>query len=641
MRARMTTPSHHTRPNEHMRGTSVADLFNAFRSQPLPDALDAWRWRINQHNDDVSGLAQYALSVLDEVGEGALREIFATHDITVGRLSTSGMFWLSFTRSELTDAEAETLLAVETALNRLVLVNRVLTDLVSTSDEATCRRADWACLRAVADQAPALLAEVTRANPLADFHGAYATHGGEWDVRSRFAHAIEHSSLPYRTDYRFDVDVVERSFSIDFAVPTARMLPGRPGLSMAPAYALRAAVVYAAGAFGTSLRITHVTVTAHEASSEGAAVASLRFKRDAFIGATMAAVDDGRAADARYDTDLSALVSLVACEQKRLKVASDGTLAPIDPLGAFLGPQPPIAFDARTLPPEATALLCADTVRELDVMSPQDEDLQERIEQARADALDSPLLAIAQLEDVVADCIARQVLPQDNEIPLYCLGTVERYLVSLAGFTGDQRFVRAPDALFAARIDLARLLRMIGDLDRSLAQAQAALELAPTSTLGYLETATTLGALGSPDTAIDVLRRGMRLCYLPDSLTFMDYRLAYLLWSAGKTDVAIAAYVLALDDDRIGAVAARELAEAMAEVGMAERPSREAAAQTLAEEDFCTEANPEIIDLMGRLAVILTDADLTCAARPALLLVSTLERNDAIGSIASSLHTRD
>lgn len=636
------------------------EFFGSLLSQPLPDALDAWRYRIRSADRDpaaepVSGFERYALRTLDAARDDRLRPIYAHHRVTLGRLATTGLFWVGYTASHVSDDESETLLAIEATLNRLVLAWRALdaAHLSAAPTEGLCSQEDWASLRRIVDQAEGLMAHVLIDNPLDGFHGIPAKRGREWDVRSRFAWAAEHLVLPYRTDYRFDCDVEEGVMCVDFATPRASAMPAtrwrseggwedrsllRP--AAASAYALRAAALYAACAFGANLGIESVVVCAHDATSTGEEILSVRFSRASFLASTMQTIEDGRLTSASL-TSATQVLDLVSPTETRIALGAYGGLSKIEPLVARLSPQPPVAYDSRLLPAEAASLLHADTVLELDVMSPRDEDLLARVEEARDDARDSQLLAIAQLEDVVAACLDRQKLPGEGELALYCSGVVERYLVSLVHPEPSLRYVRASDALFAARIDLARLHRAMGDYDRALAQATAALEIAPTSTLAYLEVATTLGAAGRAREAVDVLRRGIDVCYLADTLSFLHYRLAFLLWSAGDSASAMAAYVLSRDNPQVGEMARHELATLMAEEGVAEEPSSDAAVSQLSSIQVRCEVNPAIADAMAAIALSLTDAGLTCAARPALMLLSTLDRNDVIGSVAASLHARD
>ena len=118
------------------------------------------------------------------------------------------------------------------------------------------------------------------------------------------------------------------------------------------------------------------------------------------------------------------------------------------------------------MPEDLRGMLHADIVSDLDVMSEQDAELGARYRAIMEEKDDSLLLAVAQLEDIVAETsatAAADVVADDLAQPseprriLYCENVFARYLTSLVESDPSVRYVRASDIGQAARSSLSRI----------------------------------------------------------------------------------------------------------------------------------------------------------------------------------------
>lgn len=197
-------------------------------------------------------------------------------------------------------------------------------------------------------------------------------------------------------------------------------------------------------------------------------------------------------------------------------------------------------------------MLHADIVSDLDVMSEQDAELGARYRAIMEEKDDSLLLAVAQLEDIVAETsatAAADVVADDLAQPseprriLYCENVFARYLTSLVESDPSVRYVRASDIGQAARSSLSRIYRDMGDLDAAEAQARACIELAPTSAPAYNDLITCFAEGDHYDRIIDVAREALRVAVTGNDIAYVYYRLAFAYWQTGRLPEALACYL--------------------------------------------------------------------------------------------------
>ena len=310
----------------------MADVVDDLLKPPLPDACDLLVHRVRSARPGgASGFELYAARLLEEAGSSRLRAIAAHADIGAGRLSTTGLAWLRFDEDALDGEERNAVLAVESALNRLALIEASVAAadgagaLYAGYDEGFCSELDWRALCGIAAGAGALARGSGQPNEPRGMFGVQAAQGGEWDVRTRFAQACEGLRLPFRLEYRFDADAaagvlaVECSAPLPGAFPAARWDAARAMWEdvralrgwAASAYAMRLAAVLAAAAFGAGIGMARAVVTVRPGSLGGQAGMSLAFDRIPFLADVLPRIEAGALADPVVACDPAAVLALL------------------------------------------------------------------------------------------------------------------------------------------------------------------------------------------------------------------------------------------------------------------------------------------------------------------------------------------
>lgn len=650
-------------------GRPAKEVLSAFKEVPLPDAVDGLLFRVSMAapgEGDVTPFERYAARLLTEADAASLRAIAVEHPLDLRHLSLTGLYWISFDASSMTSEQRACVLRVESALNRLILVGQAAKDETGASEHAEEAYAqwDWQNIRSITRYAEARLAGAEKDNTLLTVNGATGTRGGNWDVCTRFAHACEALVLPYRLEYRFDVDAASGVVVADITLPRPEQMPRSRWVveagawqdcssqqpAAAAAYALRLAAVIAAAAFGSSVGISRALVNGHEGNLDNKTTLSLEFDRMTFVMGTMPAIKAGKMAAAGTECDPAMLFSLLRPAKYAISPDASGHNLPVEPLKANLPERRiPLAEDTRALPEELAALLRAAEVRDLDVLSVQDAAMTERFHAAMADRDDSPLLATAQLEDIAEKSAlltqenlekARKANPQAAAAgkvkALYCEGVFSRYLIGLDG-DPQMRYARASDTEQQSRSALSRLYTNMGDNEGGIAQAKACVDLSPSSPSAYQDLITAYVEANRYDLVVDVAKRALRYAVLDDSMSYLYYRLAYAFWQTGQREEAAACYNRVPRTSNMGEPAARELADLLREMGDRDPMDNSEAAAVLRTAGVPLAPTDEAIELMAKAMVGLCDAGMPLAAAPMATLIGHIKRNDIISAVASSL----
>ena len=655
----------------------MADVVDDLLKPPLPDACDLLVHRVRSARPGgASGFELYAARLLEEAGSSRLRAIAAHADIGAGRLSTTGLAWLRFDEDALDGEERNAVLAVESALNRLALIEASVAAadgagaLYAGYDEGFCSELDWRALCGIAAGAGALARGSGQPNEPRGMFGVQAAQGGEWDVRTRFAQACEGLRLPFRLEYRFDADAaagvlaVECSAPLPGAFPAARWDAARAMWEdvralrgwAASAYAMRLAAVLAAAAFGAGIGMARAVVTVRPGSLGGQAGMSLAFDRIPFLADVLPRIEAGALADPAVACDPAAVLALLDPADRSTAFLENGFFATVQPLDAGLAERRPLWMDERPLPASLSATLRADRACELDVLHDEDADLTALVAEALEGAESSPLASIAVLEELSArvgerECgrglgaeaadgapAASAAPAGGGRMPLYCANPAARALVALADGDAGTRYRKASDAAFAAHSGLSRLYLKVGDAPRALEAAEACRSSAPTSLPGYLDAVSVHMEGGRFAEAEALLRRAQRFAVSRAESFYLCYRLAYALWRQGRVEQALACYAAVADGG--GAMAGQaeaEMADLMKQEGLRQRPSPEAAAAALRADGIAAVPSGEAAELLAQVAVGLADAGLLEAAAPLALAAAQITGDDALLAAARSL----
>ena len=679
---------------------TVEEVLDRFAGRNLPDAVDELLFRISMADPEegaIAGFERYAARLFSEAGASAIRTLFVDRSVEINRLKSTNLFWVNF-EDELTDDRIACALSVESALNRLALIERAYIeetglDPSDTSaallSEAQCSQFDWQVLRTITRNAQLLAGAEERENRLLEINGASGKPGGNWDLMTRFATSCENMRLPFHMGYRFDCDAEAGVFIVDVEVPAPTQMPqsrwdaGQKAWRScadeqgpnASAYALRLLTLVAAAAFSTSMGIMRVVVNGYELTLDGPVVMSLGFDRTPFMARTLDVLRSGALEDERLQSDPAALFDLVKPSGWHVSIDEAGCLAPVERLEPQLPERRiPIESDDRALPAELARLLHADRVCDLDVMSEQDEQMHERLRHAFEDADDAPLLAIAQLEDIVSetdeadgisrtadhkeedadadgdaasaagadvaaaspDAAAAQSGPAAGADLLYCENAVARYLIDLADKRPDKRWRRASDVGQHARAMLARLYREMDDFEGAVAQARACLKIAPTSPGAYQGLIMAYASRGDFERVVSIGKEALRFAVTTEAASYLYYRLGYAFWKLGRYKEGAACYMKVAPSSRISKSATSELRRLVKESGTLVNV-RKTVSSVLRAAGVPLAPTVEALDLLSKLLVGLCDAGFPLVAAPIVSVVNSVRFDDALTSVAGSL----
>ena len=216
----------------------------------------------------------------------------------------------------------------------------------------------------------------------------------------------------------------------------------------------------------------------------------------------------------------------------------------------------------------------------------------------------------------------------------------------------DGRAVRlVPDAYFLAHqyaAVLERRLALPGSLDRALAHAERAAELAPCTVEAAIARADCLRAMGRTDEALRAVSGAAARCSTVDGLSLCLYRLAALAYDLGMVEASVACYRRCIELGRAQAERARR------ELGLLAQHEHEAlAASRLDPEKLTGERLARTLEGAGlpagnveplseRLraaAAACTDAGIFSVAHPLLqaYLQAPDRRDDALADVLASL----
>lgn len=647
---------------------TTRDVLAEFVAAPLPDAVDGLLFRVSMADaaNPASGFEAYAARLLSDAEAPSLRAIAVEHPVELRRLNTTELFWSVFDDSTISAGARGTILRIESVLDRLALISKVMEDgngavSVRTFTEEQCSEADWRVLRSIANDANDYLTGADRDNKLNTQYGTTGARGGNWDLSTRFAAACESMVLPFRLEYRFVCDASTGTIVADVSMPAPDVFPksrydaasgqwidiAAARTNAAAAYGLRLAALIASAAFGSSVGVTRVVVNGKEGSIAGATVMSLEFGRIPFTMGTMAAIRDGRFSAPETECDPGALFDLLHLQSSAINLADDGSLQPVEPLEVELAVvRTPVAEDDRELSPELRDLLHADTVRELDVMSEQDAELGARYRAIMDEKDDSLLLAVAQLEDIVAetskateeDEAARALREAGVTVkPLYCENVFARYLVSVVESDPAVRYQRVSDIGQAARSSLSRIYRDMGDLDAAEAQARVCIELAATSAPAYNDLITCFAEGEHYDRIVEVAKDALRIAVTGNDISYIFYRLAFAYWQTGRLREALACYLRVPEASPMGEPALRERNDLIGEMGNDVPGNDWDPTACLRTAGVPLAPLDDVMEVVGRALVLLCDQNMPLAAAPLASLVASTQRNDILHAVAASL----
>lgn len=640
-------------PREHgeaMPTLTVADILDTLLESSYPDALDALVYRGGK--EGASGFERYASRSLAAAGAELVRPIAATHDIDIRRLGSTGLFWTGCDKRELTDAQVDTVQAVEGALNRLVFAEHCLGEdsspMVGGLSEEACERAALASLRSFASVAERLMRGCDRKSDFMEIAGAQASRGGEWDLRTRFAAAAEGLRAPFCFDYVFDCDAPSGVFAVQATVPVAGAFPfpeGAPQNEARATYALRLAMTLAAAAFGAGVGVVRAVVTLRERDLDGSAIVSLDFSRQMFTMQLMPALHSGSILDASLSPE--GLIEGLAPRALRMETGELGALLPVEPIDAGLPERAvKMADDARPLPADLVEPLRADLVSDLDIFDTGDDPLRERFGEIseryrEASAPEEEAPVASELADLIAAYDAAQMLEDDSALPLYCVNMVSRVIVGERDGGPETRYRKIPDTMFDARSLLCRIYREQGNIEDAIRLGEELVRLAPTSFTAYHTLALALREADRMDDAVRALVEGLGVASDPTDIACAYYRLGFYFWQGGDPSLGLACYTMVKPGTYFFGEAHSEMQELMQQSRLGRRPDLDEARALLRADGVPVAPVPQLGELAAKAGIALVDAGMFDAAHSLVHFLSSLDvapnSFDVLASVRRSL----
>ena len=561
-----------------------------FDSAPLCDAIETLLYRVDRV-EHPCGIERFAAMLVREVDLPQLRTIAAKSEPQLAYIDRSRTFYLNFDRSLLEQDEIDELLAVEARLNRILYVlDRIGAGLDPASSSPSledCSRIDQFGLNAVTRYVAEIFRHMTDDNPWRCPGTVECKPGGEWDVRTRFAHTVESLNLITRLDYSYRANVAEGTMLVRFGRSRVDMMPRQIYMPRVDAWHeadereraawvaerdARIVLVLAAACFaaGTGIKRAYVQVCAPDPSMGEKLLATYAFDRAEFMA-------DGTLLARSVST--APLSKPVCAEFTEARVAEPPMrVAPDD---AELRPRD----DPRTLPPALRDLLLADSAAELEVMEEDGDpytarivELREQLTTDRQGAYEGLTKLIAELE---AKCTVAELMASCPVQTQFCENQLVRLVLPVMEEDRSVRILRAPDALYFAQYEVVNLYAEADDYEAALPEARKLYDLARSSMQSHFVLINVLAHLERFEEIIEVARHGLRIACDRESIGYLFYRLAFAYWNCDQRDLALACYRLVPKGDTSGQNATEEMQGLMNEMGVTEPPSFKDAVATI------------------------------------------------------------
>ena len=622
------------------------EVFLGFNTAPLPDAIETLLYRVD-HADNPSGIERYAAALMSEVDLPRLRTIAAKSEMGLARIDRSKLFYLNFDRSLLDQDEIDMLLAIECRLNRLSgILERIgagLGPVASSPSFEGCSLFDLWHISKTTNDVPRLLETLSNDNPWAKPGTVACQPGGEWDVRTRFARAVEALNVVTRLDYTYRANVAEGIMLVRFGRSVVDAMPQREYDAQddvwreldedvraiwATEHDARVALTLAAACFAAGASITrcYVQIAAPDGEQGERIIATYSFGRAAYLANCVPAAKNFESMD----------MDDMPCKRMLEAYESDAPDA-IEPAEVHARPRD----DHRSLPPALRDLLLADTADELEVMEEGDDpyvarvaELRERAKVDRAGAFEGFSRLVEELE---AKCAVAELLATGPVQTLFCDNQLVRMVLPVMEEDRSVRILRAPDALYFAQHEICSFYADQEDFERALPEVRHLYDLARSSMQSHFALINVLARLERYDEVIEVARHGLRIASDRSSIGYLFYRLAFAYWNCDQLELALACYRLVPRGEESGSNALEEMQGLMNEMGVNEPPTFEEAVETISKAGLELPPVPAVSNQLADAAVQLVDNGFFFLARVCIFQMWRTMGNDELGSLSRSL----
>ena len=622
------------------------EVFLGFNTAPLPDAIETLLYRVD-HADNPSGIERYAAALMSEVDLPRLRTIAAKSEMGLARIDRSKLFYLNFDRSLLDQDEIDMLLAIECRLNRLSgILERIgagLAPAASSPSLEGCALFDAWHIAKTTNDVPRLLDTASSDNPWGKPGTVACQPGGEWDVRTRFARAVEALNVVTRLDYTYRANVAEGIMLVRFGRSVVDAMPQREYDAQddvwreldedvrtiwAAEHDARVALTLAAACFAAGASITrcYVQIAAPDGEQGERIIATYSFGRAAYLANCVPAAKNFESMD----------MDDMPCKRMLEAYESDAPDS-IEPAEVHARPRD----DHRSLPPALRDLLLADTADELEVMEEGDDpyvarvaELRERAKVDRAGAFEGFSRLVEELE---AKCAVAELLATGPVQTLFCDNQLVRMVLPVMEEDRSVRILRAPDALYFAQHEICSFYADQEDFERALPEVRHLYDLARSSMQSHFALINVLARLERYDEVIEVARHGLRIASDRSAIGYLFYRLAFAYWNCDQLELALACYRLVPRGEESGSNALEEMQGLMNEMGVNEPPTFEEAVETISKAGLELPPVPAVSNQLADAAVQLVDNGFFFLARVCIFQMWRTMGNDELGSLSRSL----
>lgn len=618
-----------------------------FDTSSLPDAIETLLYRVD-HAQSPSGIERYAASLMGEIDLPRLRTIAAKTELSLARIDRSRMFYLNFDRSLLDQGEVWLLLAIEGRLNRIsAILDRIGAGLGPASSSPSyegCALIDEFGLRSITSEVPRLLKAADAENPWARPGTVACEPGGEWDVRTRFAHLAESLNVLTRLDYSFGACASKGFMVVDFDACQDDAMPMRlyhadddsweelgDGVRAicAVEHDSRVALTLAAACFGAGLTVSRCFVRLNTVCEDGARETTMvyAFDRVQYLSELVEAAE-------RFETEPT---DSLACN-KLLSTFVERDPGDIEPSCAHARPRE----DPRPLPVALRDLLLADTAAELEVMEEDDDPYTARIVELREQLLNDKQGAYEGFTKLVEELEARgavaELLADGPVQSQFCENQLVRLVLPVMEENRATRILRAPDALYFAQYEICNLVAEAQGYEAALPEARHLYDLARSSMQSHYVLINVLAHLERYDEVIEVARHGLRVAFDREAIGYLFYRLAFAYWNCDQRELALACYRLVPRGDDSGQNAQEEMEGLMNEMGVSRAPSFEDAVKTVQRAGLDLPPTPIVNAQIADAAVQLVDNGFFFLAARCVYQMWRTMGNDDLGALNRSLN---
>ena len=202
----------------------------------------------------------------------------------------------------------------------------------------------------------------------------------------------------------------------------------------------------------------------------------------------------------------------------------------------------------------------------------------------------------------------------------------------------DGREVRlVPDAYYSAQLLMSSALLACGRTQQALGFARRAQELDPLNTSGTLRVVRCLELLDRRSEAADELRHQLSVAFDPEGIGVSYYRLAFMEWRLGKTEVADACYQKAMTSRASCAGSAALELKTIRVVSGTQGVDPADVEAVLTRADIPLAPTERVLAVLVEAAQGATDAEVFPVARNFAALLGALSGDDVMHDVTNSL----